>query len=132
MSDQIVRADAAQRAEAMWLARIGGATWEQARVIGGYSDIPHAIRAVRSYYGELPKLDRTELRGIWRERLEQIWRQLTEDMRDRVPGSTTSAVRVVTAAAALDGLNEPTRVDVAGVESFANWFEKELRDEGFF
>jgi hypothetical protein len=51
-------------------------------------------------------------------------------MADRVPGATTAAVRIVTAAAALDGLNEPTKVDVSA-DDFLGLFTRELNDAGF-
>jgi hypothetical protein len=125
-----VRADALERADRAWTARVTGSTWREAAEIGGYSSDKHAMNAARRVYGELPRIDRDELRRLWRDRLESAWRQVAEDMRDRVPGATTAAVRIVTAAAALDGLNEPTKVDVSA-DDFLGLFTRELNDAGF-
>jgi hypothetical protein len=88
-----VRADALERADRAWTARVTGSTWREAAEIGGYSSDKHAMNAARRVYGELPRIDRDELRRLWRDRLESAWRQCASDMADRVPGATTAAVR---------------------------------------
>lgn len=125
-----VRADALQRADRAWTARVTGSTWREAAQLAGYSSPQHAMQAANRIYGELPRIDRDELRRLWRDRLEATWRQCCTDMADRVPGATTAAVRIVTAAAALDGLNEPTKVDVSA-DDFLGLFTRELNDAGF-
>jgi hypothetical protein len=119
---QTVRADAAQRAAAAWNARVLGASWEQAAQIAGFSNAPNAHRAVTNAYGQVPEPERDELRRVWRDRLEHSWRQVVRDMAEQRPGATTASVRIAGAAAALDGLNEPTEIRVspstAEIEAF--------------
>lgn len=126
----VVRGDALARADAAWRARVSGMTWREAAEVAGYASAEHAIDAVRKTYGTLPKLDRDEQRRIWRDRLEVAWRQVAEDMRDRVPGSVTAAVRVATCAIALDGLAEATKIDLQVTEVF-DGFLRELTDAGY-
>ncbi len=108
-----VRADMAERAERAWQARVLGATWEQAAVVADYSNGSNCRRAVTSVYGRLPKVEREDLRRLWRDRLEIVWRQVVKDLHDRVPGSSTAAVRIEQAAAKLDGLDEPSRLELS-------------------
>lgn len=107
-----VRADALKRAETAWQARVLGLTWDAAAQVAGYADRANCVRAVRSVYGELPTIEREEVRRLWRDRLELVWRQVVKDVHDRVPGATTAAVRVADRASRLDGLDEPQRVSV--------------------
>lgn len=127
---KVVRADALDRADRAWRARVSGMTWRQVADVVGYSTAEGALSAVRSAYGSLPQIDRDVLRAIWRDRLESLWSSTVSDVADRVPGAVTAGVRVVTAAAALDGLNAPTEVNV-GFTNYLTDFEKELRDAGF-
>jgi hypothetical protein len=113
-----VRADALARADKAWRARVVGASWQEAADLAGFSDPDNCARAVRRAYGKLPRVEWQELRDLWRDRLEVMWRQAQTDMTEQRPGAVTAAVRVATAAAALDGLNEPSRLDVAVSESF--------------
>ena len=46
-----------------------------------------------------------------------LWQEVAKDVRDRVPGATTAAVRVADRAARLDGLDEPARYSVTPSES---------------
>ena len=85
---------------------------------------------MRNAYGAPPVIDREQLRNLWRDRLEAAWRQVCADMADRVPGSTTSAVRIVTAAIQLDGLAEPQKVSVEVDQSF-DLLLKGLTDDGY-
>lgn len=114
-----IRNDVRIRAERTWEARVAGATWAQAAEIGGYAHRANARRAVQQVYGTLPCADRDELRDLWRDRLELLWRQAVRDVLDQKPGAVTSAVRVVTAAANLDGLNEPIEVHAHLSATFA-------------
>jgi hypothetical protein len=107
-----IRADALARADTAWRIRVAGGTWAQAAQVAGFTDEHNASRAVSSVFGELPKQDRTELRRLWRDRLETMWRQVQIDMHEQRHGAVTAAVRIAQVAAALDGLNEPTRVDI--------------------
>jgi hypothetical protein len=123
-----VRADALERAERAWSARVAGATWAQAAEIAGYSDDTAANRAVRNVFGTLPQVERDELRRLWRDRLEVLWLQANTDAREQRAGAITAGVRVATAAASLDGLAEPARV---GVDiSFVTRIEQELVEHG--
>lgn len=108
-----VRADMADRAERAWVARVLGASWKDAAMVSGYSDGSNCRRAVMSVYGQLPKIDREHLRTLWRERGELLWRQVVKDVHNGVPGAVTAAVRVMQAAARLDGLDEPSRVELS-------------------
>lgn len=103
-----VRGDALQRADRAWRARVLGGTWEQCAEVAGYADAPTCCRAVRRAYDDLPKVERDELRRLWRDRYEVVGRQALADVLDRRPGAVTSFVRVGQAAASLDGLNAPT------------------------
>lgn len=107
-----VRADALERAERAWNVRVLGASWEQAARVAGYADPSNAIRAVRSVYGSLPEVERSEARRLWRDRMEVLWRQVVQDVHERVPGATTAAVRIADRAARLDGLDEPSRLSI--------------------
>ena len=106
------RADALQRADLAWRARVSGATWEAAAQVAGFSSGENALRGVRPTDGTLPEVDRAEVRRLWRERLEALWRQVYRDALDRQPGSVTAAVRVAAAATRLDGLDAPAEVVV--------------------
>lgn len=107
-----VRADALERAERVWNARVMGGSWEQAAQIAGYSDPSNAVRAVRSIYGQLPTIERDEQRRLWRDRLEVVYRQVVRDVHDRIPGASTAFVRIADRAAKLDGLDAPTRLSL--------------------
>jgi len=127
---KVVRADALRRADTAWRVRVAGGTWKEAAEAAGYSSDSVAQDGVRNVFGGPPIIDREALRHLWRERLERAWRQCVSDMTERVPGATTASVRIATAAMTLDGLSEPTRVDVA-FDPFLNLFTKELSDAGF-
>jgi len=122
------RADAAQRAAAAWNARVLGASWEQAAEIAGFANAPNAHRAVTRAYGQVPEPERSELRRIWRERLEVLWRQSVRDVTDQRAGAVTAGVRVAGAAASLDGLDEPTRIDLSTptTAEMAEWLSRAL------
>jgi len=113
-----IRADHLQRAEIGWRARVAGATWKQVAEVAGYASAPNALRGVRDGLGSIPQVDVQEMRVLWRDRLEVMWQQTLRDMREQKPGAVTAGVRVATAAAALDGLNAPTKVEVAVAEQF--------------
>src|SRR3954462_9460324 len=87
-----VKADHLERANRVWAARVAGHTWREAAEIGGYASPENAIRAVRNVYGHVPRLDREELRNLWRDRLESTWRQAGDDMSEQRPGAVTAAV----------------------------------------
>ena len=107
-----VRADMAERTERAWMARVAGATWEQAANVAGYTNGSNCRRAVMRVYGQLPRVKREDLRHLWRERLERLWRQALQDAGEKRPGAITAAVRLEQAAAALDGLNAPSQVEL--------------------
>lgn len=105
-------ADAAVRAQRAWAARVAGATWQEAAEVSGFTETSNCIRAVRSYFGTLPAPDRDELRLVWRERLEELWRQVRVDAAEQRPGAVRAAVAVAQRAVQLDGLDAPQRVSV--------------------
>lgn len=113
MSTQVgaVRGDALARADQAWSMRIGGGTWAAIAQATGYSDAANCIRAVRSVYGQLPEPSRAERRDLWRERLERLWLHGLQDVTEDRPGAVTACVRIAQAAMALDGLNEPVKID---------------------
>lgn len=102
------RADAMRRADEAWRVRVAGGTWEDAARVAGYANGPNALRAVRDIFGQLPKVERDDLRGVWRARGEVMWRQVQRDMAEGKPGAVVAGVRLLQAAAVLDGLNAPT------------------------
>lgn len=107
-----VRADMLERADRVWRARVAGATWEQAAEHGGFTDASNAVRCVRRVFARLPEVEREDQRQLWRARLEHLWRQALADALEQRPGAITSGVRVATAAAALDGLNAPDKIEL--------------------
>jgi AraC-like DNA-binding protein len=113
-----VKSDHLARAHQAWTARVAGATWQQVAELTGYSSPENAMRAVRTVYGQVPRIDRDDLRHLWRDRLEALWRQVLRDLSEQRPGAVTAAVRVMQAAAALDGLNEAVKVDLGVSETF--------------
>ena len=106
-----MRADALDRAEKIWGMRLSGATWSQCAEAVGLSTPQNAMRCVREAYGEVPQVNREELRHLWRERSEVLWRQAFKDVLDRRQGAVVAAVKVAGHAAFLDGLGAPQRVD---------------------
>lgn len=61
----------------------------------------------------MPTVKRDDLRNLWRDRLEGIWRQAFKDALEGRPGAITAAVRVHQAAALLDGLNAPSVLELS-------------------
>jgi len=108
---QRTRLEADRRADLAWSARVAGSSWEQAAVVSGYTSGQNAYRAVLRRRGELPVSQRDDLRDIWRQRLEALWRQAALDAMSNRPGAITAAVRVAGTAIQLDGLAEPVRLD---------------------
>lgn len=100
-----------ERADLAWKLRVGGLSWAQVAKQAGYSNRQNAHRAVKYRCGTLPQPERQELRDLWRERLERLWLQSVRDCAEQRNGAVTAAVRVVTAACLLDGLNEPTQIE---------------------
>lgn len=101
-----------QKASSAWTARVHGLSWAQVAQHSGYSDASSAHHAVKRAFGELPVIEKEDLRDLWRERIELAWKQAVLDMKDRVPGATTASVRIATCAVQLDGLAAPVKVDV--------------------
>lgn len=114
------RADAAQRAQRAWAARVSGGTWAQAAEVSGYSDDTAALRGVRRFFGRLPEIDHDEQRRLWRDRLELLWRQNARDVHEQRPGAVRAGVALADRAARLDGLDEPAelRLYTPGAEEF--------------
>jgi hypothetical protein len=108
-----MRADAAERAMRAWSMRVRGETWQQIAVELGYQNDANVIRAVRRYFGTLPELYREDLRALWRERHEVVWRIALDDVLSRRPGAVRAATAVARSASQLDGLDSPQRFEVA-------------------
>ena len=119
-----IRADALGKAETAWKARAAGGTWAEAAQIAGYSDAANACRAVRRLYDTLPDEQREDMRNLWRERYERLFRQAYADVLERRPGAIVAAVRVAQAAVALDGLAAPIEIEVnPSREEIAAWVD---------
>lgn len=103
-----VRANARERAMIAADAREQGATWRQAADLAGFSDPANCIRAVRNANGSLPRVAIDEVREVWRERMEDLWLEALEDVRNRRPGAVRAAVAIAQRSAALSGLDAPT------------------------
>lgn len=119
------RADALARAERAWHARLLGASWADAARVAGYSTRSNAQRAVKRVFGRLPAMEIEEMKHLWRERLEVIWRQAMVDLKEQRPGAVVAAVRVEQAAVQLDGLDAPRRLSLIDptqeqIEEFLN------------
>ncbi|MFT4234309.1 MAG: hypothetical protein QM607_04815 [Microbacterium sp.] len=105
-------ADGMRKASSAWQLRVAGRSWEDIAREVGFSDAPHAHRAVRNFFGSVPQPAREELRELARARGEVVFRQALEDVLDQRPGAVRAAVAVLQRQAALDGLDEPTRAHV--------------------
>lgn len=116
-SGTVQRLDAEQRAVKAWQGRVAGLTWAQVAAHAGFSDATAACRAVSRYFGQLPAFDREQQRELWRARLEKVWIQTVLDMKEGKAGATRSAVAVAQRAAQLDGLDEPTRMELRTPEA---------------
>lgn len=125
-----IRAPAAERAQAAWEMRIAGGSWATIARELGYANPENAMRATRTYCGSVPKLTRDDLRETWRARLEKLWLIALSDAHEHRPGAVTAGVRVVSAAAALDGLNEAQKVDLE-VTRVWDGLLGELNDAGY-
>ena len=122
-----VSAPVIRKASTAWQARVTGLSWEQAADAAGYGSSEAAMKAVRNTYGHVPRIERADARHLWRERVEVLWRLALRDVVDQRPGAVTAAVRVAQAATTLDGLNEPTRVDLdVNVTQTLEAIEREL------
>ncbi|NNU28455.1 hypothetical protein [Isoptericola sediminis] len=100
------------RAQRAWTARVAGATWDQVAQVTGYHDRATAHRAVKDYFGQVPRQDAEMTRAMWRERMEVLWRQVVRDASQQKPGAIRAGVAVAQRAAAMDGLDAPQEVRV--------------------
>ena len=107
------RADALRRVTQAWQLRIAGVAWDDIAAQVGYSNAQNCIRAVRNYAGTLPEPSTVELRHLWRARLEKLWPIAERDVLAGKPGATRAAVALAQRAAAMDGLDSATRVEVS-------------------
>jgi hypothetical protein len=112
-----VRGVSRTKADAAWQARVLGASWAQAAQVAGYGTASAAYHAVLRQRGTLPEPMLSDLREVWRERLESLWSQAWQDVRERRSGAVTHAVRVAGAAMQLDGLAAPSRIAISSAES---------------
>lgn len=109
----VVRADAAQRAQRAWTARVSGSTWDEAAKVAGYADAATACRGVKNYFGQLPVVERDDLRDVWRARMELLWTYAARDAKKGKPGALRAGTAIAQRAAAMDGLDEPTSIAVS-------------------
>ncbi|WP_100811711.1 hypothetical protein [Microbacterium sp. BR1] len=91
---QLVRADAAQRAQRAWALRVAGSTWAQVASAVDYADASTACRAVRQFFGQLPTIEADEQRRLWRDRLERLWNYADRDAKRGRPGAVRAGVAV--------------------------------------
>lgn len=105
-------AKAMQRVADAWAMRVRGATWDEVASAVGYANGPNALRAVRNFAGKLPELEASELRSLWRERMEFLWPVAVRDVEGGKPGAMRAAVAVAQRAAQLDGLDQPQRIEL--------------------
>lgn len=117
-----------ERADRAWQLRVAGLSWAAIARECGYANTQNARRSVARHYGSVPEPERQDLRALWRDRLEQLWLQSTKDVLEQRPGAITAGVRIVMAAAALDGLNAPTVIESHTTTTFQGLLV-ELRKE---
>ncbi|HCS61400.1 MAG TPA: hypothetical protein DIW46_08395 [Microbacterium sp.] len=111
------RGDAMQRATQAWHLRVLGKTWAEIAQTVGFANDANAIRAVRRYVGRLPEPDAEETRTVWRARMEHLWSAAARDAEVGRPGAIRAGVAVAQRAAALDGLDAPTRYEFTPAEA---------------
>lgn len=112
MTPRRINAPAAQRVADAWAMRVRGAGWAEIATAVGYANPQNAMRAVRNYVGKLPEPSRSDLRSMWRERLEFLWPLAARDVEAGKSGAVRSAVALAQRAAQLDGLDAPQRVQI--------------------
>ena len=113
----VVRADAAQRAQRAWTARVSGSTWAEAAKVAGYADAATACRGVKTYFGSLPVVERDDLRDVWRARMELLWRYAARDAKSGKAGALRAGAAIAQRAAAMDGLDAPTQLNLTTVDA---------------
>lgn len=113
----VVRADAAQRAQRAWTARVSGSTWDEAAQLAGYADAATACRGVKNYLGALPVVERDDLRDLWRQRMELLWSYAARDAETGRPGALRAGTAIAQRAAAMDGLDAPTNINLTTVDA---------------
>jgi hypothetical protein len=91
---------------------MAGESWAEVAAQLGYANQSNAYRAVRRYFGTVPQPNRDDLRLLWRERHEVLWRIAYADALSRRPGAVRAATALARSAAQLDGLDEATRIAV--------------------
>jgi hypothetical protein len=110
------QAVAADRAIKAWHARVLGMDWAAAARYAGYADAATACRGVHNFFGKLPQIDTDERRRLWQDRLEYLWRNVVHELQETPAGRNAGNLRAATAiaqrAAALDGLDQPSRLEV--------------------
>jgi hypothetical protein len=126
-------ADAAQRAQRAWAARVAGGTWDQAAEVAGFTNTSACVRAVGNYFGTYPTPDSSEQRALWRERMELLWKIAIRDASDGKHGALRAGVAVAQRASQMDGLDAPAQVQVHGTGALAIYggsLEQFIRDGG--
>jgi AraC-like DNA-binding protein len=108
------RAEADDRAAKAWRLRVMGAPWAVIARELGYANEANVHRAVRNYFGTVPQIDRDMMREMARQRGEQLWMRAYAEVERTggAPAAIRAATEVLRRHAALDGLDEPTRVDL--------------------
>ncbi|TDE10662.1 hypothetical protein [Jiangella asiatica] len=92
--------------------RASGLTWDAIAAECGYANKSNAYRAVKSHFDEMPAFEVDDLRRLWDERVETLWRIAYMDALKGKAGAVTAAVRVAERAARLHGLDEPAELSI--------------------
>ena len=116
--------------------RVAGESWESiATALGMKGGAPAAHRAVSRYFGRVPQPDREMLRGVARARGEHLWRRALGEVErtEGAPAAVRAAVDVLRRHAALDGLDDPVRIDIndPSAEEFRRFVELAARGAGY-
>jgi hypothetical protein len=120
MGDQMVktavapikRGDALQRASEGWALRVQGKTWQQIANAVGFASAQGAHRAVMRFAGTIPDPDPSVLKKMWRARLDRLYALADRDAEAARPGALRAASAIAQRAAAMDGLDAPTQLNL--------------------
>ncbi|SKC50441.1 hypothetical protein [Plantibacter cousiniae (nom. nud.)] len=121
------RADASERASRAWQLRVSGSTWQEIADQLGYVSPSNVYRACMNYFGTVPQPDKSFRIEMWRQRIEALWGPALRDVQKGRAGAIRAATTVAQRAAALDGLDAPTRVSVTSDAEIDAWIDDYAR-----